>query len=61
MNKKQYTAPAVQETQVRIVHHLLSHSIRATQMNGGFSEGLEVGESTESADSRRRGSWWDEE
>ena len=61
MNKNNYTAPAVQVTQVNVIYHLLDPSIRGTDMNDGFSEDLEMGGSTNSADSRRRGSWWDED
>ena len=62
--KKNYMTPITKEIRVNIATRLMQSSISDTDMKGGFSTKLTVGdEETEEADARgkRRGMWDDEE
>ena len=61
MNKNYYTAPTVRVVHINVKYHLLDKSITNASMSGDFSEELEMGGTTTSADSRRRSIWGDED
>ena len=59
MNKKYYITPTVNVVTVKTQSHLLDASIVNVTTTGTFSEELEVGGTTSSADSR--GGFWDDD
>ena len=58
--KKIYQTPATEITKVHVHANLLQSSIVKVSQGKGFSEEIEIGSTTTSADSRR-GSFWDDE